>query len=134
MKPLKILYVEDEPDIRSIVTMTLETIGHHVICPCESGMDAITQISGFAPDLVLLDMMMPGMNGVETMEQLRRTKEGQQTPVIFMTAKVQAKEIQDYLDRGAIGVITKPFDPMSLVQDIQKLWQDKETDTRYTPV
>ena len=75
-----------------------------------------------AADLILLDVMMPGMDGPETLRELRRVPETSNTPVIFMTAKVQSSEIQKYKDMGAVEVIAKPFDPMTLSDQIKSVW------------
>jgi CheY-like chemotaxis protein len=124
MPPLsRILYVEDDPDIRVIASLALETVGGLVLKACESGPQAIAAAPGFAPQLLLLDVMMPGMDGPTTLAQLRQLPATAATPVIFMTAKVQASEIEHYRALGAIGVITKPFDPMGLAEQVRALWQ-----------
>lgn len=123
MQGLKILYVEDEPDIRSIAKMSMQAIGGFDICECAGGQEALAAAAAFAPQLVLLDVMMPGMDGPETLRRLRELPATSATPVIFMTAKVQANEVNEYLTLGAIGVIAKPFDPMTLPQQITNLWQ-----------
>lgn len=117
----KILYVEDEHDIQVIAQMALETVGGFEVTICGSGMEALQTVAGFAPDIILLDVMMPGMDGIQTYQALRRLPECAATPVVFMTAKVQAGEVQHYLDLGAAGVIPKPFDPMTLADDVQAI-------------
>jgi CheY-like chemotaxis protein len=117
----KILYVEDEHDIQVIAQMALETVGGFDVTICSSGMEALQTVAGFAPDIILLDVMMPGMDGIQTYQALRRLPECAATPVVFMTAKVQAGEVQYYLDLGAAGVIPKPFDPMTLADDVQAI-------------
>lgn len=122
-KPLeRILYVEDDPDIQAIALMVLDSISGFKVEPCSSGKEALGKAVAFAPDLMLLDVMMPGMDGPETLKALRQFPELQQTPVVFMTAKVQPQEMQQYLELGAVGVIAKPFDPMTLTQQLQDLW------------
>lgn len=122
-KPLeRILYVEDDPDIQAIALMVLDSISGFAVEPCSSGSEALVKAVAFAPDLVLLDVMMPGMDGPETLKALRQFPELQQTPVVFMTAKVQPQEIQEYMALGAVGVIAKPFDPMTLTQQLQDVW------------
>ncbi len=120
----RILYVEDEPDIQEVALMTLEVIGGFTVEACSSGHEAIDKASGFAPDLILLDVMMPGMDGPTTLQELRKRAETTKTPVIFMTAKVQSHEINQYLELGAVGVITKPFDPVTLCDQIKELWSN----------
>ena len=118
----RILYVEDDPDIQAISMMVLETISGFTVEPCASGSEALQKAVAFQPDLVLLDVMMPGMDGPETLKGLRSFPELQSTPVVFMTAKVQPQEVRGYLDLGAVGVIAKPFDPMTLAQELRDIW------------
>lgn len=118
----KILYVEDDPDIQAIAVMVLDAISGFTLEPCSSGNEALTKAVAFGPDLVLLDVMMPGMDGPETFLALRKMPELASTPVVFMTAKVQPQEVQGYLDLGAVGVIAKPFDPMTLADQLREIW------------
>jgi two-component system, OmpR family, response regulator len=118
----KILYVEDDPDIQAIAIMVLDTISGFTLEACSSGNEAVSKAVAFGPDLVLLDVMMPGIDGPETMQELRKFPELSSTPVVFMTAKVQPQEVQGYLDLGAVGVIAKPFDPMSLADQLRDIW------------
>ncbi|NKB44014.1 MAG: response regulator [Alphaproteobacteria bacterium] len=122
-KPLKkILHVEDEPDIRAIAKMSLEKIGQLEVESCASGKDALDRIATFAPDMVLLDAMMPEMDGPEVLRQLRARDDTKHLPIVFMTAKIQAAEIEEYMELGALKVISKPFDPMSLHQQLKDIW------------
>lgn len=118
----RILYVEDDPDIQAIAVMVLETISGFVLEPCSGGSEALQKAVAFKPDLILLDVMMPGMDGPETLKGLRAFPELAQTPVVFMTAKVQPQEVEAYLKLGALGVIAKPFDPMTLAQELRDIW------------
>ncbi len=118
----RILYVEDDPDIQAIALMVLETINGFTVEPCSGGNEALQKAVPFKPDLILLDVMMPGMDGPETLKGLRNFSELEQTPVVFMTAKVQPQEVQGYLNLGAAGVIAKPFDPMTLAQELRDIW------------
>jgi two-component system, OmpR family, response regulator len=120
---LKILYVEDENDIRSIGTMAMEAIGGFTVKVCASGEEALKEASAFQPQLIVLDVMMPGMNGPETFRRLREIPAVAAVPVIFMTAKVQPSEIKEYMAMGALGVIVKPFDPMTVAAQIKALWE-----------
>lgn len=121
--PLKsILYVEDEPDIRAIALMALEAVGGFDVVACASGRDALIAAPGTKPDLLLLDVMMPDLDGPTTLKALREIPATSQTPVIFMTAKVQAAEIAAYKALGALEVIPKPFDPMELSAQIRQIW------------
>jgi len=124
LKPLaRILYVEDEPDIRAIAQMALEAVGGFTVIACASGSEALARAPGAGADLLLLDVMMPGMDGPSTLKALRELPSTANTPVIFMTAKVQAAEVAQYRELGAIDVIHKPFDPMELSAQINRIWE-----------
>jgi len=116
----RILFVEDDPDIQVVATMALESLGGFSVLACASGVEALSRFDEFAPDLVLLDVMMPGMDGPETLAELRRLPSG--VPVIFMTARVQGHEILRYRELGAADVIAKPFDPMTLADTVRTIW------------
>ena len=118
----RILFVEDDPDIQVVATMALESLGGFTVLACGSGAEALSRFDEFAPELVLLDVMMPGMDGPATLAALRRLPAGG-VPVVFMTARVQAHEIADYRQMGAVDVIAKPFDPMTLAATVQAIWR-----------
>ena len=118
----RVLYVEDDGDIRTIASMALEVVGGFTLQACASGAQALAAAEQFAPQLLLLDVMMPGMDGPTTLGRLRELPATAAVPVIFMTAKVQASEVEQYRALGAIGVITKPFDPMTLAGQVRALW------------
>ena len=118
----KILYVEDEPDIQTIARMALEMVGKFTVCACSSGAEALAAADEFAPDLILLDVMMPGMDGPTTLTRLREHASGADVPAIFMTAKVQPHEVDKLKALGAVEVIAKPFDPMTLSDTIRGIW------------
>lgn len=118
----RILYVEDEPDIQSVATMALELVGGFTVISCASGEAAVQAAPTAAADLLLLDVMMPRLNGPQTLQALRAIGATASTPAIFMTAKVQAREIAAYRAAGALDVIAKPFDPMALPAQIRAIW------------
>lgn len=118
----RILLVEDDPDVQVVVTMALESIGGFSVLACSSGAEALERFGEFAPDLVLIDVMMPGLDGPATLEHLRRLPAAAETPVVFMTARVQAHEVARYRELGAADVIAKPFDPMTLSDTVQSIW------------
>lgn len=127
----RILYVEDDNDIRTVAQIALETVGGFALEVCSSGREALDAVkSGFLPDLILLDVMMPEMNGPTALKSLRMLGPTAETPVIFMTAKVQNSEVVHYLSLGALGVIPKPFDPMQLAEQIRKLWEAGDGDRK----
>ena len=114
---MKLLYVEDEADIREIAEFALEDEDFDIVF-CESGEQAVEKAVDFQPEVILLDVMMPGMDGPTTLKNLRTIPGLETTPVIFLTAKVQPNEIQSFIALGAIHVIPKPFDPMTLAEQI----------------
>lgn len=123
MKALqRILYVEDEPDIQTVAKLALEMIGGFEVKVCSSGEQALLEVEAFAPDMILLDVMMPGMDGPGTLRALRALPSQATVPVAFMTAKVQPTEIAHYTSLGACGVIAKPFDPMNLANQVRQIW------------
>lgn len=117
-----ILCVEDDPDIRTIATLALEAGGFQVEA-CSSGVEALSLVLKRRPDLIILDVMMPGLDGMATLVELRKMSETATVPVVFMTAKVQPAEISHYRQLGALGVVIKPFDPMRLPQEIREIWE-----------
>ena len=118
----KILYVEDEPDIQEVARMALETFGGYTVETCSSGEEAMEKGPGFNPDLILMDVMMPGMDGPTTLQAMRETAEMKDTPVIFMTAKVMETELERFRELGAADVIPKPFDPVTLADQVKEIW------------
>lgn len=118
-----IIVVEDEVDIRTILQIALEDIGGFSVKYFSSGPEALQGVDDFQPDLVLLDMMMPGMDGITVFKELQKKPAFAKIPVVFMTAKVQAAEIKQYLSLGAADVLAKPFDPMTLSQTLNTIWK-----------
>lgn len=119
----RILYVEDEPDIQVVAKLALEMLGGYTLKICSSGAEALKQAPDFKPQLILLDVMMPVMDGPSTLKLLRTLPEFAATPIIFMTAKVQPGEIAGYKEIGAVDVIPKPFDPMTLSGQVRNIWE-----------
>ena len=118
----RVLYVEDEPDIQAVARIALQTVGGFTVQICSSGEEALREVKAFGPDLILLDVMMPGMDGPGTLLALRATPGLEQVPVIFMTAKVQPSEVAQYKSLGALDVIPKPFNPMTLAEQVRRIW------------
>ena len=118
----RILMVEDETDIQEVAQLALEAVGGFTVCICSSGPEALEQAPRFGPELILLDVMMSGMDGPSTLLALRQMPQFSSTPVIFMTAKVQSHEVARYKELGALDVISKPFDPMTLSDTIVEIW------------
>ncbi|MBE0614653.1 MAG: response regulator [Burkholderiales bacterium] len=123
-RPLKnIMLVEDDPDIQLITRLSLEVGGGYDVRICGSGAEAVLTARSYPPDLILLDMMMPGMDGLATMDALRKLPETAITPMVFFTANSQESVRLELLRRGALGVIVKPFEPNALVEQIGALWE-----------
>ena len=120
---MRILYVDDEADIRSIVEFALEDEEGLTLELCASGQEALAKAPMLRPNLILLDVMMPGMDGPTTLQRLRDHAELATTPVVFVTAKVQSQEIAHFKSIGAVDVIAKPFDPMALADQIREIWR-----------
>ena len=125
----KILLVDDDADIRRVATICLERVGEWAVVGVGSGAAALAVAAVEAPDVVLLDVMMPGMDGPETLAVLRADPRTRSIPVIFMTARVLPEEVEAYLRLGARGVIQKPFDPMALPGLVQEMFDVPSTPT-----
>lgn len=110
----RILYVDDDPDIREVALMALELDGGLEVRACASGADALAQAPTFKPALILLDVMMPQMDGPATLAGLRADPRTAGVAVVFITARTQTAEVERLKGLGALGVIPKPFDPMTL--------------------
>lgn len=121
---IKLLHVEDDADIREIALMALDLSGEFEVLQCDSGEEALAQVAGYGPEVILLDMMMPGMTGRQTLERIREDHPSlAAVPAIFMTARAQHSEIEELLQSGAAEVISKPFDPISLPDQIKEAMQ-----------
>ena len=122
-KLTRVLYVEDEPDIQMVARLALEAVGGFTVEICSSGQEALERAPVFQPQLILLDVMMPVMDGPTTFKSLRDMPQFANTPVVFMTARVQPNEVEEYKKLGALDVIPKPFDPMKLSNQVQAIWE-----------
>lgn len=118
----RILYAEDEPLIQVVAKLALEKVGGFDVLICSSGAEALEKVAGFAPDLVLLDVVMPGLDGPATFARLRAGPATAAIPVIFLTANAQPAEVAQYKALGAMDVIAKPFNPMALAGQIRQAW------------
>lgn len=116
------MHVEDEPDIQLITKIALQDMGGFELLSCCSGEQALAEIERFLPDLLLLDVMMPGLNGPDTLIAIRQNPKFEKIPALFMTAKVQPSEIDELIALGALDVIPKPFNPVTLSDDIRAIW------------
>jgi two-component system OmpR family response regulator len=123
MELKNILCIDDEADILEVAKLSLETIGGYTVKCCNSGMEGTKAVNTFHPDVILLDGMMPDLDGPATLKLLQENSLIKNIPVMFLTGKVQPEEIKHYISLGATGVITKPFDPMTLPKEVETLWR-----------
>ena len=122
-EPRRVMCVEDDADIRMILEFSLHKLGGFELRLCASGQEALDQVATFAPDLVLLDVMMPGLSGPQTLALLRKMPVMRGVPVVFLTAKAMLNEVEELLQQGATGLIVKPFDPVKLPENVRFYWQ-----------
>jgi CheY-like chemotaxis protein len=118
----RILHVDDQPDIRGIVKLALGKLGGFNVLSCSSGEDALAAAPGFAPELLLIDMNMPGMDGMALLTRFREAGVG--VPAIFFTARINPSDLERYRAAGAIGTLSKPFDPLKLGRQITQIWME----------
>lgn len=116
-----VLLVEDDPDIRMIAEIALADVGGMGVMACADGPAALDAFAAARPDVVVLDVMMPGMDGPDVLKALRALPGGGDVPVVFMTARVRGEDVEHYMALGAAGVIAKPFDPMVLAETLRRL-------------
>ena len=122
-RPLKrLLVVEDDRDIVNLVSLVLGDVGGYTIKACRSAREAVEAAPSFRPDLILLDVMMPGEDGVAALTRLRRLDATRETPCVFMTAMARPADLARYEGLGCLGVIPKPFDPRTLAPTLESLW------------
>ena len=122
-KPLtKLILTDDDPDILTIAKYALESLKSVDVKYLKSGEETIKEALAFNPDLILLDVMMPKLDGIQTLKSIRLLPSIAQIPVAFFTAKVHKEELNAYFDMGVVDVIIKPFDAETLALTIQKVW------------
>lgn len=115
----KVLYIDDEPDIREVACMSLEIDENFDVRSCASGLEGLKVAQAWQPDIILLDVMMPGLDGPATLARLQPHPCTYDIPVVFITAKVQPGETEKLLALGVKGVLKKPFDPMMLARQVR---------------
>jgi CheY-like chemotaxis protein len=116
--PHRILIIDDEDDIREVAAMSLETVAGWEVMVANSGAQGLTRAATYKPDAILLDVMMPGMDGPTTFRELQKNPVTATIPVLFLTAKVQATDRRRFADLGIHAVLVKPFDPLTLSTQI----------------
>lgn len=125
-RPSRIVYVDDDFDIRQIVRASFEKNdpdGKTVLATCGSGQELLSRLRELQPNLILLDLHMPDMNGPDTLDFLRSNDDGKEVPVIFITGKTKVVMEEHYKSLGVIGIIYKPFNADTLPQDVLKIWE-----------
>lgn len=121
MEIRKVLLAEDEEDIQKVARMSLQFQARWEVVVVSNGEECLAKVNSEHPDLILLDAMMPRMDGYETCRRLKADPATRDIPVIFLTAKAQESEIRKGLDLGAVGYLVKPFDPMRLAAQIRQI-------------
>ena len=119
----RVCYVEDDEDIQRIVRMSLERIGKMTVTVVSDPTKAIDAMLAFKPDLVMLDWMMPGMDGPTLFKQMKTRPEVSSLPVVFITAKAAQRDLDDLMTLGAAGTISKPFSPKDLPDQLRAIWK-----------
>lgn len=120
---MRFLVVDDDPEIQLVVRYALEGAGHEVT-GVESGAEALAAAASARPDAVVLDVLLPDADGVEVLARLRRTPAGADVPVVFLTGRSEPARVAELRAAGARGVIAKPFDPLSLAEEIERMLAD----------
>jgi len=120
----KIIYIDDDEDILSMAEYALTEIGKYDVLTCQSGAEALAKIEDYKPDLILIDVMMPALDGTETISKIRKLTLCKTTPAIFITAKIVPPEVADLLshDVAVIALIHKPYDSAKISETVQSLW------------
>ncbi|MCP5050861.1 MAG: response regulator [bacterium] len=117
------MYVDDDPDLQDIVRLGLQTGGGFTVKVCDSGKQALDEVVEFKPDLVILDVVMPEMNGPQTLEALRKIPQAREIPVIFLTSRIRSDQLGQYKPLGVIGLIRKPLNPLKLTEQLMEIWR-----------
>jgi len=119
----RVLCIDDNADVLEIVKLALEVVGAYDLAVCSGGEQGLRKAASWRPDLILLDVMMPGMDGLATLRELQENPELREIPVLFMTASVTVDEQEEYWRLGVAGVIGKPFNPLTLAHDVETIWR-----------
>lgn len=121
--PIRIVYADDDDDIRELLQLSLELAGGFEVSTVANGQAAVVAVAANRPDLVILDVMMPGLDGPATLAEIRRIEAAGQVPIVFFTAKLQRDEVDRLMSLGAAGVLGKPFDPITIADNIIAIWK-----------
>lgn len=117
-----LLYVDDDEHLRALVEVSLEIIGNYALTLASSGAEALEILDNFSPDMILLDLVMPNMSGIEVLKEIKKQKVLKQTPIILMTGQSDFESLELSKELTVIGIINKPFDPILLSKQVQKFW------------
>ena len=117
-----LLYIDDDASLRALVEIALTTLGSYSVRSCASGADALSILQHFVPDMILLDMTMPDMDGLETLNRIRTLETGKNIPIVFMTGESNPELLDTLRQAGVLDIISKPFNPMQLATQVQALW------------
>ncbi len=120
------MLIDDDENMNVVMKLALETVGGWQLEICLSGKEAIEKVSSFQPDLILLDAVMPDMSGPETLQALRKIPTLSQIPVLFISGKNRDELLEEVKFLGACGVLRKPFNPLTLKDSIQKIWDESQ--------
>ncbi|MEQ8896924.1 MAG: response regulator [Roseovarius sp.] len=123
----RVLFVDDDPAIRDLIDVALSIVGGLSARGFASGEEAVSAAQAFGPQLLLLDVMMPDMDGPMTMAALKSIEGLEAAPAVFLTAKVHGKEVERLMGLGAVRVLPKPFDPMTLADDLRVIWSETQS-------
>ena len=126
----RVLHVDDDEDIRTVTKIALEVVGGFTVLQCGSGHEALARAEAFAPDIILLDVMMPGIDGEQTFHRLREIPSLRDLPIVFATAKVHEQSMTQLVAIGAAGIVAKPFDPLALPDTLRSIWSRHRPDQR----
>jgi CheY-like chemotaxis protein len=118
---MKVLIIDDEEDVRTVATFSLADVGGMDVVEAATSAEGVAKAAVEKPDAILLDVMMPGVDGVSTLALLKQNPDTASIPVLFLTAKAMPAEVRRLIELGARGVITKPFDPMNLAGEVRTL-------------
>ena len=121
--PKRVVCVDDDEDILQIASLALSLNQEISVETCESGEAALALLPRVLPEFIILDVMMPGLDGPATLARIRANPLLARIPVAFMTAMAMPREVERFMALGAVGVIPKPFDPMRLAGQVAELWR-----------
>ncbi|GAA4720715.1 response regulator [Sphingomonas lutea] len=127
MKQLRhVVLVEDDPDIAALAQIALRDFGQLECTHFSSGEEALERLPAIAPDLIVLDFRLPGMNGQQVLEKIRSDGANPQPPVVFMTASLMPNHVEKLIAAGALAVLPKPFDPLALPDRLKEIWESTQ--------